>query len=159
VTGLIATVIGTVHCVNQMARRKWLIQNRLGRGRFEKRRARDSNPQPLAGHHISSCTDLLSANVQERPKPYTVAGLGRLVESANIRQCVGMSVPLATNWLHKGRVEALSIGPSGGLLVFAEVDATAGPDTSQKLRAYGRSFPPQPTHGVRGLSLSHSELG
>jgi len=31
---------------------------------------------PLAGHHISSCTGLLSANVQESPKPYTVAELG-----------------------------------------------------------------------------------
>jgi hypothetical protein len=52
------------------------------------------------GHHISSCPARCSANVHDRPKPYTVAGLGRQPKSANISQCSALSARLATKWLH-----------------------------------------------------------
>ena len=45
-----------------LARRRPLISNGL-----EKRRARDSNPQPVARHHISSCSAHLSTTVQNAP--------------------------------------------------------------------------------------------
>src|SRR5436190_4465692 len=64
------------------------------------RRARGSNPQPLAGHHISSCPARCSTTVHERPKPYTVAGLGRRPKSETVRHCSPESAPLATKWLH-----------------------------------------------------------
>jgi hypothetical protein len=81
-------------------RRKFARQKLLRTNGLAKRRARDSNPQPLAGHHISSCSARLSANVQSRPKPYTVAELGRWPKSAHIRDCLRPSAGLATNWLH-----------------------------------------------------------
>src|SRR5688500_7298360 len=51
------------------------------------RRARDSNPQPLAGHHISSWTGQLSTTVRQRPKPYTVAEFGETRVSTNVSPC------------------------------------------------------------------------
>ena len=55
----------------------------------------------VMGHHISSCTGLLSINAQERPQPYAVAELGRDEKSTNIRRCSGKCVALPTNWLHE----------------------------------------------------------
>jgi hypothetical protein len=55
----------------------------------------------VARHHISSCTGPLSSIVQDCPKQYAVAELGRLPESVTVRHCLGPSGVLATDWLQR----------------------------------------------------------
>src|SRR5690606_11362127 len=51
---LIALRIVPGDCVKQKGLRKWLLLKHLRRRLLIQRRARDSNPQPVSRHHISS---------------------------------------------------------------------------------------------------------
>jgi hypothetical protein len=67
----------------------------------QKRRARDSNPLPLAGHHVSGVPSRWFITVQRRPKPYSVAGLGQGPDSANIHR-VRHGTPIGLQIGHTG---------------------------------------------------------
>ena len=75
---------------------------------LRQRRARDSNSQPLAGHHISSVATRLSINVfsaLRRTWLYVCA----IAKFHQRPLCPPTSVPLATNWLHGNGTSAIEL--------------------------------------------------